>query len=275
MSSPSPGVRKVTAPAVQRRKLRHATGPRITALTAYDYPTARLVDEAGIDVILVGDSIGNVVLGYDSTLPVTLEEMIHAAQAVCRGATRALVVGDLPFGSYHRSAEQAIESSIRLVKEAGVAAVKLEGGVERVAAIRAVVDAGVPVMAHIGLRPQAVNQMGGYRVQGRSDEGAERLRQDALAVAAAGAFAVVIEGVPAAVAKDITERIDIPTIGIGAGVDCDGQILVLHDLIGLNAGHQAKFVRRYAQVGEIISAALLAYKDDVEQARFPSAEESY
>ena len=276
MSTPPARARKVTAPAIQRRKASAGgDAPPITALTAYDYPSARLVDEAGIDVILVGDSIGNVVFGYDSTLPVTLDEMIHAAQAVCRGAERALVVGDLPFGSYHRSVEQAIDSAVRFVKEAGVSSVKLEGGVERAAAIHGIVDAGVPVMGHIGLRPQAVHAMGGYRVQGRSDEGAQMMMKDAVAVAEAGAFAVVIEGVPSELANEITAAIPIPTIGIGAGAGCDGQILVYHDLVGMSFGHQPKFVRRYAETGDVIKKAIESYVDDVVGGRFPSADESY
>ncbi len=262
---------KVTAPVVRAMKGKS----RITAMTAYDCPTARLVDESGMDILLVGDSLGPTVLGYPSTLPVSLEEMLAHARAVARGATRALLVGDLPFGTYHESVEQALRSSIRFVKEGNVEAVKMEGGEERAAAIRAVVEAGVPVMGHIGLRPQAMHQMGGFRVQGRTPEQAERLLADAAAVAAAGAFSVVLEGIPTELGAEITRRIAIPTIGIGAGPDCDGQILVFTDLVGLTSGHVPKFVRRYAEAGQVIAAALSAYREDVLAGRFPTAEESY
>ncbi|MBI4879248.1 MAG: 3-methyl-2-oxobutanoate hydroxymethyltransferase [Planctomycetes bacterium] len=262
---------KVTAPSIRAMKGR----TRITAMTAYDCPTARLVDESGMDILLVGDSLGPTVLGYPSTLPVSLEEMLAHSRAVARGASRALLVGDLPFGSYHESVEQALRSSIRFVKEGNVEAVKMEGGVERTAAIRAVVEAGIPVMGHIGLRPQAVHQMGGFRVQGKTAEQAERLLADAAAVAEAGAFSVVLEGIPTELGAEITRRIPIPTIGIGAGPDCDGQILVFTDLVGLTSGHVPKFVRRYAEAGAVIAAALAAYREDVLAGRFPSAEESY
>lgn len=274
MSGASDRAPRVTAPAIRARKVSAGAAP-ITALTAYDYPTARLVDESGVDVILVGDSIGNVVLGYEGTIPVTLDEMIAASKAVVRGAPRALVVGDMPFGSYHVSVEQAVSSAVRFMKEGGVRAVKLEGGMERAAAIRAIVDAGIPVMAHIGLRPQAVHAMGGYRVQGKTGEGAAQLLADAESVADSGAFAVVIEGVPATVAATITARISIPTIGIGAGKDCDGQILVLHDVIGLTFGKSAKFVRRYADVGGVIRDAVQRYVGDVVEGTFPSDAETY
>lgn len=267
----TPEPAKVTAPAVLAMKGRQL----ITALTACDYPSARLVDEAGIDVVLVGDSLGMTALGYDSTLPVTLEEMLAAGRAVRRGVRRALIVGDLPFGSYHASDGDAVRSAVRFVKEAGAEAVKLEGGVERAGAVRAVVDAGIPVMAHIGLRPQAVHAMGGYRVQGRTAEQRERLLADADAVAAAGAFSVVLEGIPAALGAELTRRLSIPTIGIGAGADCDGQILVFADLLGLSFGRPAKFVRRYADLGAAARAALSAYREDVRERRFPGEAESY
>ncbi len=271
MSSTPPPRKQVTAPAIRAMKGK----TRITALTAYDYPTARLVDESGIDLILVGDSLGPTALGYPSTLPVTLDEMIHAARAVTRGATRALVVGDLPFGAYHESVEQAVRSSIRFVKEGDVAAVKLEGGVERAAAVRAVVDAGVPVMAHVGLRPQAMHQMGGFRVQGKTDEAARRIVEDARAVTEAGAFSVVLEGIPAALGAEITAAVDVPTIGIGAGAECDGQILVFTDVVGLTFGHVPRFVRSYADVGGVVRAALEAYREDVVGGEFPGEAESY
>ena len=272
MSSIAPDPKsKVTAPSVQGSKGRR----KITALTAYDFPTARLVDESQIDVILVGDSLGPTILGLASTMPVTLDEMIAAAGAVCRGTRRALTVGDLPFGSYHVSVEQAVRSSIRFVKEGGVECVKMEGGVERAAAIKAVVEAGIPVMGHIGLRPQAMHQMGGFRVQGKTKEQAELLLRDAHAVSEAGAFSMVIEGVPAAVGKRITAEVKVPTIGIGAGPDCDGQILVFSDLVGLTTGHVPKFVRQYAQVSAVIAEALASYRRDILEGEFPSADESY
>jgi len=263
--------KKVTAPGIRAQKGKTP----ITALTAYDYPTARLVDESGIDVILIGDSLGPNVLGLESTLPVTLEEMIAATRAVARGAENALLVGDLPFGAYHESVEQAVRSSIRFVKEGGAEAVKMEGGAERAAAIRAVVDVGVPVMAHIGLRPQAMHQMGGFRVQGRTDAAAEQILADARAVTDAGAFSVVLEGIPSVLGQAITESIEIPTIGIGAGPSCDGQILVFTDLVGLTFGHVPKFVRTYADTKSVIAEALEGFRRDVVDHGFPSADESY
>src|SRR5215216_752300 len=230
--------KKITAPHIRGRK----GGPAIVALTAYDYPSARLVDEAGFDIILVGDSLAQTVLGYDTTLPVTLDEMIAATRAVRRGARRALVVGDMPFGSYQDGASSAVESAIRFVKEGGAEAVKIEGGARRAHIVKAIVEAEVPVMGHIGLTPQSVLRMGGYRVQGKTLEAARELIEDAQALEHAGAFAVVLEGIPKEISRLITERLSIPTIGIGAGVDCDGQILVFSDLAGLTFGHTAKFV---------------------------------
>ncbi|MEW6211421.1 MAG: 3-methyl-2-oxobutanoate hydroxymethyltransferase [Acidobacteriota bacterium] len=264
-------IKKITAPRIRSRK----GGDPIIALTAYDYPTARLVDEAGFDIILVGDSLAQTVLGYESTLPVTLDEMISAARAVRRGARRALVVGDMPFGSYHDSRERAVESAIRFVKEGGVDAVKLEGGARRADAVRAIVEAEIPVMGHIGLTPQSVLRMGGYRVQGKTLEAARNLVEDALSLERAGAFSIVLEGIPAEISRLITNRLSIPTIGIGAGADCDGQILVFTDLIGLTFGHTAKFVRQYADAKSIISDALKRFADDVSSRRFPSEKESY
>jgi 3-methyl-2-oxobutanoate hydroxymethyltransferase len=248
---------------------------KIVALTAYDYPTARLLDDAGFDVLLVGDSASNVVLGNEGTLPITLDEMLVFARAVARGAKHALVVGDLPFGSYHESDSQAIRSAIRFVKEAGVGAVKLEGGAERASAVAAIVAAGIPVMGHIGLRPQAALAMGGYKVQGRDDAAAHALREDARAIAAAGAFALVVEGVPSEVAAAITRDLRIPTIGIGAGPDCDGQILVFHDLVGLAFGRPAKFVRAYADVAAVLTDAFARFRADVLRGDYPNASESY
>jgi 3-methyl-2-oxobutanoate hydroxymethyltransferase len=263
--------RKITAPHIRGRK----GGPTIVALTAYDYPTARLVDEAGFDIILVGDSLAQTVLGYESTLPVTLDEMIAATRAVRRATRRALVVGDMPFGSYQDSVSRAVESAIRFVKEGGAEAVKIEGGARRAEIVKAIVEAEVPVMGHIGLTPQSLLRMGGYRVQGKTMEAARELIEDALALEKAGAFAIVLEGIPSEISRVITERITVPTIGIGAGADCDGQILVFSDLVGLTFGHTAKFVRQYADVKSVIAGALKQYADDVTARRFPADEESY
>ncbi len=262
---------KVTAPALRARK----GGEPIVALTAYDYPSAKLVDEAGVDLVLVGDSVANVALGYDSTIPVTLDEMILVSRAVRRAVRTALVVGDLPFGSYHESPEQAVRSAIRFVKEGGAEAVKLEGGRKRVEAVRRIVDAEIPVLGHVGLTPQSVNALGGYRVQGKTVEAARALVEDAEALEAAGAFAIVLEAVPAEIARLVTRRVSIPTIGIGAGVHCDGQILVYTDVIGLSFGHTPKFVRRYADVSSVISDAVGRYATDVRSRAFPTEAESY
>jgi 3-methyl-2-oxobutanoate hydroxymethyltransferase len=265
------GVKKITAPHLRARK----GGAPIIALTAHDYPSARLVDEAGLDFILVGDSLAQTVLGYDSTLPVTLDEMIAATRAVRRAVRRALIVGDMPFGSYQDTVGRAIESAIRFVKEGGAEAVKLEGGARRAHYIKAIVEAEIPVMGHIGLTPQSVLRMGGYRVQGKTLDAARELIEDAIAIERAGAFAIVLEGIPAEISRIITERVSIPTIGIGAGVDCDGQILVFSDLVGLTFGHTAKFVRQYADVKTVIADALKHYADDVTARRFPADAESY
>src|SRR5215813_550361 len=265
------GPGKVTAPAIRARK----GGQPIVALTAYDYPTARLVDEAGLDIILVGDSLAQTALGYETTLPVTVEEMLAATRAVKRGARRALVVADLPFGSYHGRADRAVKTAIRFVKDAGAEAVKIEGGAARADVIKAIAGSEVPIMGHIGLTPQSYLRMGGYRVQGKSMDAARELIEDALAVERAGAFAIVLEGIPAEISRIITERLSIPTIGIGAGVNCDGQILVFTDLIGLTFGHTAKFVRQYADVKKIMADALKQFADDVNARRFPADAESY
>ncbi|MCS6886304.1 MAG: 3-methyl-2-oxobutanoate hydroxymethyltransferase [Acidobacteriota bacterium] len=260
---------------VTTRLIRESKGKKIVAITAYDYPSARLVDEAGVDIVLVGDSAANVVFGYDNTLPVTLDEMLLLARGVTRAVKRALVVGDMPFGTYHSGRKQALRSAVRFLKEGGVEAVKLEGGARRASLVEELCEAGIPVMGHIGLTPQSLHQMGGYRVQGRTAAAAHKLIEDALALQQAGAFSIVLEGMPAEIAGMITERVSIPTIGIGAGSKCDGQILVYHDLLGLSFGHQPKFVRRYVQLRDIISKALTAYVDDVRSGRFPSEEESY
>ncbi len=265
-------VSKVTVPYVLERKLH---GHKLTCITAYDYPTARLADEAGIDVILVGDSLGQVVLGYDSTVPVTLDELLHHTRAARRGSRRSLLVMDLPFGSYQVNDEDGLHAAVRAVKEAGAEAVKLEGGRKRAALIRRLVDAEIPVMGHVGLTPQSVHAMGGYGVQGKTLDSAGRILADAQAVEDAGAFAVVLEGIPRELAVMITERLRIPTIGIGAGPDCDGQILVFHDLAGLTFGAPAKFVRRYASLGEAIAKALADFRHDILAGDYPSDGESY
>ena len=263
-------VSKVTVPLILDRKLR---GERIACLTAYDYPTARLVDEAGVDVVLVGDSLAQVVLGYDSTVPVTLDEMLHHLRAARRAVRRALLVADLPYGTYHASEADAVNAGIRALKD-GAEAVKIEGGRRRAALIRRMVDAEIPVMGHIGLTPQSVHHLGGYHVQGKSFESANDLIADGEAVEDAGAFAIVLEGVPRELAALITARLRIPTIGIGAGPDCDGQILVLHDLLGLTR-QPPKFVRRYAEVGKVMGTAITQYREDVLAGSYPSDAESY
>jgi 3-methyl-2-oxobutanoate hydroxymethyltransferase len=276
---PSAGNGKVTVPSILERKSavfsQDSLPAKITCLTAYDYPTARLLDEAGVDILLVGDSLAMVVLGYESTLPVTLEEMLHHTRAVRRGTRRALLVADMPYGSYHDDPMEAVRHAVRFVKEAGAEAVKIEGGERRMELIARLVEAEIPVMGHIGLTPQSVNAFGGFRVQGRTEEAGDQLLRDARAVEAAGAFAVVLESIPRELAARITAELKIPTIGIGAGPDCDGQVLVIHDMLGLSFGHKPKFARRYADVGEILSRAAAEYCRDVRQGSFPSDEESY
>ncbi len=263
---------KVTTATLLEKKSQHQL---ITCLTAYDYPTARLVDEAGVDIILVGDSAAMVVLGYDNTLPVTMDEMLHHTRAVRRGTKRAFLVADMPFASYHVTQEEALANAARFVKEAGAEAVKVEGGQKRVHLIQRLIDAEIPVMGHIGLTPQSLHMMGGYKVQGKTLKAVEQLMQDAVALDRAGVCSIVLEGVPREVAKMITEEISAPTIGIGAGPDCDGQVLVLHDMLGLTFGPPAKFVRRYADIGKVISDAVAAFKKDVEAGGYPADEESY
>src|ERR1700730_16865881 len=276
---PSAGNGKVTVPSILERKSAvsspKSSATKITCLTAYDYPTARLLDEAGVDILLVGDSLAMVVLGYESTLPVTLEEMLHHTRAVRRGTRRALLVSDMPYGSYHDDPAAAVRNAIRFVKESGAEAVKIEGGERRMDLIARLVEAEIPVMGHIGLTPQSVNAFGGFRVQGKTEEAGDQLLRDARAVEAAGAFAMVLESIPRELAAKITAELRIPTIGIGAGPDCDGQVLVINDLLGLSFGNQPKFTRRYANVGEIISRAAAEYCRDVQQGRFPSDQESY
>lgn len=263
---------RVTADVLLQKK---RAGQPITALTAYDFPTARLVDEAGIDLVLVGDSVGMAVLGYENTLPVTMEEMLHHTRAVSRGVRRALLVADMPYGSYQASVEDGIRNAVRFVKEAGAQAVKIEGGRKHVDLVARLSDAEVLVVGHIGLTPQSVHRMGGYRVQGKTSEAMDALCADAQALEAAGAIAIVLEGIPRELATVITSRSGVPTIGIGAGPDCDGQILVFHDLFNLTFAAPAKFSRRYADGAEFFSRAIEQYRDDVAGRSFPSDAESY
>ena len=270
---PSPAaLSKITLQTLQEKK---AESKPIAALTAYDYSTARLVDEAGIDIILVGDSLAMVVMGYDSTLPVTVEEMLHHTRATRRAVKRALLVADMPFGSYHSTVPEGVANAMRFVKEAGAEAVKIEGGANRIALVEALSNAEIPVMAHLGLTPQSVHKMGGYRVQAKSVAAIRRLLKDAIDLEAAGAFALVLEGVPREAAQRVTAALRIPVIGIGAGPDCDGQILVLHDLVNLTFSPAAKFVRRYGDAAALITSAVEGYRKDVEQRQFPGEEESY
>ncbi len=263
---------KVSAPSLRSSKQR---GERLVCLTAYDYPTARIVDEAGIDIILVGDSLGNVVLGYGNTVPVTLDEILIHLKAVRRGVQRALLVADMPYGSFHTGADEAVRNALRLVKEGGAEAIKLEGGRKRVELVKRLVDEEISVMGHIGLTPQSINQLGAYRVQGKTALSARELVDDAKALEDAGVFAIVLEVVPREIAKMITESVGVPTIGIGAGVHCDIQVLVLHDMLGLSFGKQARFVRPYANLREAITEAVTKYADDVRNGTYPSQAESY
>jgi len=276
---PNLGNGKVTVPALLERKSpaseSQSHSQKIVCLTAYDYPTARLLDEAGVDVLLIGDSLGMVVMGYDSTLPVTVDEMLLHTRAVRRGTRRALVVSDMPYGSYHADLAESVRNAVRFVKEGGAEAVKIEGGERRLELISRLTEAEIPVMGHVGLTPQSVNALGGYRVQGKTADAGEQVLRDARAVEAAGAFAVVLEAVPRELAAQITGELRIPTIGIGAGPDCDGQILVINDLIGLTFTHTPKFARQYASVGDIMSVAARSYCHDVRSGAFPSDAESY
>lgn len=252
-----------------------AEGKKLTMLTAYDYSTAALVDSAGIDGILVGDSLGNVMLGYEDTISVTMEDMIHHGAAVARGAKDCLVVIDMPFMSYQESIEEAVHNAGRLMKEGRANAVKLEGGASVAAQIKAITDVGIPVMAHLGLTPQSINAFGGYKVQGKTEAAAKKLLEDAKAVEAAGAFSVVLECVPSALAAMVTKSLSIPTIGIGAGSDCDGQILVYQDLLGMFSDFTPKFVKRYAEIGSAMKEAFKAYIADVQSSAFPAPEHGY
>jgi 3-methyl-2-oxobutanoate hydroxymethyltransferase len=262
---------KVTSSTLFEKKQNHEP---ITCLTAYDYADARLVDEAGVDMILVGDSLGMVMLGYENTLPVTVDEMLHHTRAVRRGVKRAFLIADMPFASYHVSGKDAIRNAARFIK-AGAEAVKIEGGEKRAHLVERLVDAEIPVVGHIGLTPQSLHAMGGYKVQGKTLKAVEQLMHDALALERCGSCCVVLEGIPREVAALITQEIEIPTIGIGAGPECDGQVLVFHDVLGLTFAPPAKFVRRYADLDSIISKAVRAYADDVKARAYPSDAESY
>ncbi len=274
-----PGNGKITVPEILSRKSVSSAGnktqKKITCLTVTDYPTARLLDEAGVDILLVGDSLSMVALGYENTLPVTMDEMLVHVRAARRGTRHALLVADMPYGSYHVSLEESVRNAIRLVKEGGAEAVKIEGGERRIELIARLVEAEIPVMGHVGLTPQSVNAIGGFRVQGKSPDAARQVERDARAVESAGAFAVVLESVPRELATRITEKLRIPTIGIGAGPNCDGQVLVFHDFAGLTMGHAPRFARRYANLAAEISRAASEYCDDVRAGRFPSDAESY
>jgi 3-methyl-2-oxobutanoate hydroxymethyltransferase len=263
---------KVTFLSLQEKK--QARQP-ITALTAYDYATARLVDEAGMDMILVGDSLAMVVMGHDSTLPVTVDEMLHHTRAVRRAVKRAIVVSDMPYGSYHGTIAEGVGNAVRFLKEAGAEAVKVEGGASRCELVERLTDAEIPVVCHLGLTPQAIHRMGGYKVQGKTIAAAEELARDARMLEAAGAAMIVLEGMPREVAANITAQLQIPTIGIGAGPDCDGQILVFHDLVNLSFSRPAKFVRQYADAASLFRTAVEGYVHDVESRSFPSESESY
>ena len=276
MSTPSPASplptserKKVTVRTLRAKKRR---GEPITMLTAYDYPSALAVDRAGTDVILVGDSLGMVVLGYDTTLPVTMDDMLHHCKAVARGAHYAMLVGDMPFMSYQVSVEEAVRNAGRFLQEAGMDAVKLEGGRERLETVRAIVAAGIPVMGHIGLTPQSVHQLGGFRAQGKTAAAAKRLIEDALALQDAGVFSLVLESVPGRLAEMISRKLEVPTIGIGAGAGCDGQVLVFHDVLGLFDRFTPRFVKQYANLHSSIAEALAAYNADVLARRFPGPE---
>lgn len=263
---------KVTTSSLREQKLRHEP---ITCLTAYDYTTARLVDEAGIDMVLVGDSLAQTMLGYENTLSVTMDEMLHHVKAVRRGVKRALLVADMPYGSYHVEPESALRNATRFVKEGGAEVVKIEGGEKRADLIRRIIDAEIPVAGHIGLTPQSVNVMGGYKVQGKYLSGIEQLMRDAVALERAGVACIVLEGIPREVAGMITAEVGTPTIGIGAGPECDGQVLVFHDVVNLTFGPPAKFVRRYGDAAALIGSAVRAFGADVRSGQYPLDEESY
>ncbi len=264
--------KKVTTALLREMK---KAGEKISMLTAYDYSMAKILDEAGIDVILVGDSLGMVMLGYDTTLPVTMDDMVHHTAAVARGCKRALVVGDMPFLSYQINTDEALRNAGRLIQEGGAEVVKLEGGREVAETIKKMVDSGIPVMGHIGLTPQSVNQFGGFKVQGKTEAAARKIIEDAEILEDAGVFSIVLECIPSAIAEMITERVSVPTIGIGAGPHCDGQVLVIHDLVGLFDKFVPKFVKQYAHVGDLIKEACSQYAQEVRSGKFPTEENSF
>jgi len=264
--------RKITVATLREKKVHHEP---ITCLTAYDYSSARLVDEAAIDIVLVGDSLAQTMLGYESTLVVTVDEMLHHTRAVRRGVKHALLVADMPYGSYHVNPDEAVANAARFVKEAGAEVVKLEGGEKRADLIRRIIDAEIPVAGHIGLTPQSVNLMGGYKVQGKNLSGIEQLVRDAAALDRAGVAFIVLEGIPREVASMITAEVETPTVGIGAGPDCDGQVLVFHDILNLTFAPPAKFVRRYVDAAALISDAVQTFRADVMTGKYPSDDESY
>ena len=250
-------------------------GEKISMLTAYDYSTARIVDEAEVPLILVGDSLGMVVLGYESTIPVTMEEMLHHTKAVVRGTRRALIIGDMPFMTYHISTADALKNAARFIQEAGAQAVKLEGGVNVSEKVQRIVECGIPVMGHIGLTPQSIHQLGGFKIQGKTPEAAARLLEDALALEKAGAFAIVMETVPAPLAALITQKVSIPTIGIGAGIGCDGQVQVINDILGSFTDFVPKHAKQYARLADIMSSAITEYHNEVKSGKFPTEAQSF
>lgn len=272
LTSPGESRPKITVASLSERKRQRQP---ITCLTAYDYPSARLVDEAGVDIVLVGDSLAMTMLGYENTLSLTMEEMLHHTRAARRGVKRALLIADMPYGSYHLTPEDTVRNASRFVKEAGAEVVKMEGGEKRADLIRRVIDAEIPVAGHIGLTPQSVNVMGGFRVQGKSLSAVEQLLRDAVALDRAGVACIYLEGIPREVAALITAEVETPTIGIGAGPDCDGQVLVFHDLLNLSFGERAKFVRHFGDAAAFISEAVHSYCSDVQARRYPSDQESY
>ncbi len=263
---------KVTVPEIRKMKER---GEKITALTAYDYSFARILDQAGIDILFVGDSLGSVIQGRENTLSVTMEDMIYHTKAVARGSQRALLVADMPFLSFQVSAEEAKRNAGRFVQEAGAQAVKLEGGIRILETVDALIQMGIPVMGHVGLTPQSIHQFGGYKVQGKEKAGREAILQDALGLEAAGAFAVVLEGIPMNLAGEITERLSIPTIGIGAGVNCDGQVLVVHDMLGMFDMYTPKFVKKYADMKTVMTGAVEKFIAEVREQKFPDKQHSF
>lgn len=265
-------MKKITTAVLKEMKDRRE---KIVMLTAYDYPTARMVDEAGVDAILVGDSLGNVILGYRDTLAVTMDEIVHHTKAVARGTKHALVIGDMPFLSYQASKEDAIRNAGRIIKEGQAEAVKVEGGRTVIDKVEAIIEAGIPVMGHLGLTPQWIHQFGGFKVKGKTEDAARLIVEDAKRLEKAGVFSIVLECVPWQLAKMITDKVGAPTIGIGAGPHCDGQVLVIHDLLGLSGEFSPKFVKKYAQLGSVVAKALASFKEEVKSGKFPSLEHSY